>query len=135
MITVVIDTSVYISALVFGGIPRAAVIKAMTSPYHLVVSRSIQIELVRVLANKFGWEEHRILAAQSYLWASASIVVPADLKIARDSNDDHVLGCAVAADAIYLISGDQDLLVLNPYERITILNPVDFLCVTQETIV
>lgn len=134
MIPVVIDTSVYISAIVFGGIPRAAVIKIMAPPYQLVVAQSIQSEFVRVLSDKFGWDSARIGAAVNYLWSSARVVTPVELNAVRDPNDNHILGSAVAAGAKYLISSDQDLLVLNPYDQISVLNPSDFLRVGEEII-
>ena len=132
MIPVVIDTSVYISAIVFGGVPRATVAKAMAAPYQLVVSPSIQSEFIRVLSHKFGWEDSRIWMAVDYLWRHAIIVEPADVNIVRDPKDNHILGTAVAGKAPYLISSDQDLLILNPYGDIAILSPSDFLRVEQE---
>jgi hypothetical protein len=41
VIVVVADTSVYVSALVFGSVPRAALEKALKPPYHLAVSHEI----------------------------------------------------------------------------------------------
>ena len=49
MIIVVVDTSVYVSALVFGGVPRTALEKALKSPYQLAVSHEIREELVQTL--------------------------------------------------------------------------------------
>ena len=38
-----------------------------------------------------------------------------------------ILELAVAGNADFIITGDQDLLVLNPFRDIKIVNPVDFL--------
>jgi predicted nucleic acid-binding protein len=54
MIAVVADTSVYVSALVFGGVPRAALEKALKPPYRLAVSHSIREELIETLRRKFA---------------------------------------------------------------------------------
>jgi putative PIN family toxin of toxin-antitoxin system len=45
----------------------------------------------------------------------------------RDPNDDKFLDVAVNGGADVLITGDADLLALNPYEGIPILTAVDYL--------
>lgn len=45
----------------------------------------------------------------------------------RDAKDNKFLEVAVSANALYLISGDDELLVLHPYGDIQILTPADFL--------
>ncbi|MBD2327320.1 putative toxin-antitoxin system toxin component, PIN family [Alkalinema sp. FACHB-956] len=44
----------------------------------------------------------------------------------RDQNDTKILATAIVAEAEVLITGDLDLLVLNPFESIEIMNPIDF---------
>jgi len=53
----------------------------------------------------------------------AEIVEPEPLAapVSRDPDDDHVLACALAARAQLIVSRDQDLLVLHPYQGISIL--------------
>ena len=127
MIVVVVDTSVYVSALVFGGIPRVAVTQAMKPPYHLGVSEEIEDELAETLCNKFGWASERVVDAGKHLWKDALWCKPDKVKASRDPDDDHVLGCAVAGNAQFLITGDKDLLTLHPYGSIAILTPAQFL--------
>jgi predicted nucleic acid-binding protein len=45
----------------------------------------------------------------------------------RDSKDNKFLELAVAANASCIITGDKDLLALNPFRGIPILNAVDFM--------
>ena len=45
----------------------------------------------------------------------------------RDPKDNKFLELAVASDAQFIVTGDIDLLVLNPYRGITILKSGDFL--------
>jgi putative PIN family toxin of toxin-antitoxin system len=124
---VVSDTSVTVSALVFGGIPQAALIKALRAPYRLAVSTELQDELVQTLALKFGWPSARIADACNRLWIDALWCEPAAVQASRDPNDDHVLGCAVAAGAQVLVTGDKDLLTLHPFGDIAIVTPAGFL--------
>lgn len=49
------------------------------------------------------------------------------LKVCRDPKDDMFLELAVNGNADYLITGDNDLLSLNPFREIMILTPNDFL--------
>ena len=45
----------------------------------------------------------------------------------RDPKDEKILATAKAAAASCLITGDQDLLVLHPFEEVNILTPTQFL--------
>lgn len=45
----------------------------------------------------------------------------------RDSKDNKFLELAIAAKASCIITGDDDLLILNPFREIPILNASDFL--------
>ena len=44
----------------------------------------------------------------------------------RDPRDDKFLDVALAGEAAAIVSGDKDLLVLNPWRGIPILTPADF---------
>lgn len=46
--------------------------------------------------------------------------------INEDPDDDKYIYTAIASDAEYIISGDQHLLKLNPYNKINIIKPLDF---------
>ncbi|VXD13309.1 putative toxin-antitoxin system toxin component, PIN family [Planktothrix paucivesiculata] len=45
----------------------------------------------------------------------------------RDSKDNHILAAALSANAEVLITGDQDLLVLDNFMGTAIMKPTDFL--------
>ncbi|GHU31780.1 hypothetical protein AGMMS50256_20800 [Betaproteobacteria bacterium] len=56
----------------------------------------------------------------------ATMVMPADVPriIANDADDDHVLACALAAQAELIVSGDRHLLSLGShYQGIAIVSP------------
>ena len=52
---------------------------------------------------------------------------PLPAPVSRDPDDDHVIACALAARAQLIVSRDQDLLVLHPYQGISILASADAL--------
>lgn len=127
MTVVVADTSVYVSALVFGGVPQAALIKALTVPFRVAVSHALRAELVETLERKFGWPSSRVAHACAHLWGGAIWCEPVAVQASRDPDDDHVLGCAIAASANVLVTGDKDLLLLHPFKGIAIVTPATFL--------
>lgn len=55
------------------------------------------------------------------------INVTSNFSDCRDSKDNKFLNLAFDSDAAAIISGDKDLLVLDPYKNIRILNASDFL--------
>ena len=49
------------------------------------------------------------------------------VRASRDPQDDMFLELAVNGRADYIVSGDQDLLVLSPFQQIPIMNPASYL--------
>ena len=127
MTLVVADTSVYVSALVFGGIPQNALMQAMSKPCRIAVSKEIEAELLQTLSEKFGWPADRIDYACNQLWTDALWCEPVSVKASRDPDDDHILGCALSANAAFLVTGDKDLLELHSFRGIAIVTPAQFL--------
>jgi putative PIN family toxin of toxin-antitoxin system len=125
---VVLDTSVWISALEFGSTPLQA-LDLVAEQFQIAVCESIQVEIQYTLAGKFGWPQAEIDAALAYYGHEAIFIKFTDplKRICRDPNDDMVLECGVLAGADFIISGDKDLLTIGNYEGIKILSPREFL--------
>lgn len=132
MTVVVADTGIYVSALVFGGVPQTALIQILDRPFSIAVSEEIKAELTGTLTRKFAWPNSRVAEACRYLWANALWCKPFAVQASRDPNDDHVLGCALAASAKVIVTGDKDLLSLHPFRGIAIVTPAAFLAMTWE---
>jgi predicted nucleic acid-binding protein len=49
------------------------------------------------------------------------------IRICRDPRDDKVLEVAVNGGADLIVTGDADLIVLNPFQGIPIIAPADYL--------
>ena len=63
-----------------------------------------------------------------------SVVTPEPIeRTVRDPDDDAVIATALAAQARIIVSGDQDLLVLHPFNGIQILNAADALTSIQHS--
>lgn len=49
-----------------------------------------------------------------------------DLKVSRDPKDDKFINCAIDAKAIYIVSGDSDLLTIKNFAGIEIVTAREF---------
>ncbi|MCL6092801.1 MAG: putative toxin-antitoxin system toxin component, PIN family [Actinomycetota bacterium] len=133
MYRVVLDTNVYISALLRGRKPE--IILRLSSPpfkrYDLFVSQAIFDEIDRVLREKFNWLPKDIDLEKSRIADWADVVKPTKqvsvIPPDRDDSDNRILECAVKVRADYIVSGDSHLLDLKEYEGIKIIPPAQFL--------
>ena len=127
----VIDTSVVVSAVLLPrSVPRQAFDRA-TAAGKVLLSTATLDELNDVLRrprfDKYLQEAERLefLAA---LVAGAEVVrVNEVVTDCRDPRDNKFLELAISGQASYIISGDQDLLILNPFRGIPIVTPQAFL--------
>ena len=96
----------------------------------LVSSPALLAELAEVLGrSKFdailkrsNTSREKVLAEVRQL---TEVIEPPPLSqpVCRDADDDEVLALAIAAQADLIVSGDNDLLVLQQFNGIPILNP------------
>lgn len=94
----------------------------------MVASAEIRAELLATLTDKFGWTTNRAERACRELWDEAYWVVPPqDVQLSRDPGDDFILECALASQAAFVVTGDQDLLALHPFCGVAIVTPAAFL--------
>jgi putative PIN family toxin of toxin-antitoxin system len=129
--TVVIDTNVVISALLFGGTPGKLVELWQKGHIEPVISEEIMTEYLRVLTYpkfKLSEEEINYIIHQEILpFFKVVKSIPGPSIIKKDPDDDKFKQCAEAGNAKTIISGDQHLLALKSYHGITILTPTQFL--------
>lgn len=129
MTRVVLDTNVYISALMFGGLPGALLDLAFLQSFRTVTSPVLLDELDEKLRLKFEVSAEDTAAIRTKLQSIVEMVSPdAELKVIEDDPDDNrVLECAVEGHADYIITGDRHLLKLGSYEGIRIVTVRQFL--------
>jgi hypothetical protein len=130
MITIVIDTNVVISALLFGGTPGELIELWKKGLIRPLLSTEIMTEYLRVLSYpkfKLSEEEINYIIHQEILpYFKVVKSVPDPSIIKKDPDDDKFIQCAQAGNAKTIISGDQHLLALKSYHGITILTPTQF---------
>jgi putative PIN family toxin of toxin-antitoxin system len=130
----VIDTNVLLSALLWGGTPHLLLEHARNGTVTLISSPALLAELARVMDRpKFDAILRRTNTSRAQTLTGvrllAEVVDPPPLAqaVCRDKDDDAVLALALAAQADIVISGDDDLLCLNPFEGIPVLTPAQAL--------
>jgi putative PIN family toxin of toxin-antitoxin system len=125
---VVLDSSTWISALNFGGVPRRAAEEAALRD-RIAVCRHIESEIYRALTGKFGWSNADVVRRLAQEWIDAIWVETTGsiAGVCRDPADDAIIECAVLADAVLIVTGDHDLLELNQYGRVRILTARQYL--------
>ncbi len=126
---VVLDTNVYISAILFGGNCEEILRLAGLGSFELMSSKSTIIELKGILEKKFRWSKKQVLETIAYIKnITTEVKSGIEVSIIRDDpSDNKILECALSARAQYIVSGDKHLLRLKRYKEIRILNPADFL--------
>ena len=128
---VVIDTNVLISGLLSTtSTPAQAVEKAVTKA-QLVATLETLRELIKTLQSpKFDPyvpRERRDALLERVASLVEIIDVLQPIRASRDPNDDKFLDAAVNGRADVVVTGDKDLLDLNPFRGVAILTPAEYL--------
>jgi len=129
MMLVVLDTNVYISALMFGGPPGSLLDLALLKSFLPIISPALLDELDEKLRIKFEVDAEDAAAVRAKLESVAEIVKP-DISlhvITEDPDDNRVLECAAKGNADHIVTGDRHLLKLGSYEAIPIVTVRQFL--------
>ena len=127
---VVLDSNIVISAVLTEGRPSQA-LRWVLRHAVLVFSDATFEELAhRLLKPKFdryvGLERRSELLADLKAVADWTTISGA-LQASRDPDDDKVLETALASEADCIVTGDGDLLALDPFEGVRILTAQSFL--------
>lgn len=127
----VFDTNVLVSAMLFPfSVPAIAIKKAFITG-NVAVSEEGMEELSRVITDdkfeKYSSFSKRQMFLLDFEYTATFVKVKHKIVACRDTKDDKYLSLAISAKAKCIISGDKDLLILNPFENIPIVTPDEFL--------
>ena len=127
----VFDTNAIISAMLSGNATPGVALARAYDTGEILVSVPLMRELHDVVSRpKFDRyvapsERERFLGL---LLRDARLVeITESIRVCRDPKDDQVLELAVCGRADRIITGDADLLTLDPFRGIRIVTPTDFL--------
>jgi uncharacterized protein len=136
---VVIDTQIFLRSLI--NLKSASMkIRPRNWPgqYVLCVSDEIEVEVIDVLNRphlraKFPQiTDELVEQTLAEINQANRIKVEVVEPISRDPKDDKFLACAKVAKADYLVSEDNDLLVLKQHHSTQIINVLAFLSVLEQ---
>ena len=129
---IVIDTNILVSAFVFGGKIRQQLTRILErEDIGIVTSVEITQELTAVLfRQEFARFQDRATLEtllDGFLADAEETRVTVRINACRDPKDNKFLEAAVSGNAAVIVTGDADLLALNPFEGIRILSISAFL--------
>lgn len=132
MLKVVIDSNIWISALLVAQGKSRELINLFDSGAFVVSYPAWLVDEIRKTACKprlaIRIRPNDLLNLIALIEQQGILVEPADVvPVSRDPKDDVFLACAHASRSDYLVSGDEDLLVLDEYLGTKIVTVSQFL--------
>ena len=128
---IVVDTNALVSRLLLpASVPALAVSKAIDTG-TLLVSESTLVEMADVLARPKFERYVTVADRQQFLRLLGRVaeLVPVVYRVqaCRDQNDDKFLELAINGEADLIMTGDEDLLALDPFRGTPIVTPAAYL--------
>ena len=125
---IVVDTNVVISGMFFGGNPRKIIESIVDGTIDAFATTDIIDEYMEIVESmierKQGSFNQRVF---SPLFSALNIInSETKIAISRDPDDNKFIECAVDAKALYIVSGDKDLLDISKYKDIQIITAKEF---------
>jgi putative PIN family toxin of toxin-antitoxin system len=127
----VFDCNVLISALAFrDSTSGKALLRATSTSATLLLSNHVLAELLEVIMRPtfdlYISKNLRKLFCEELVSLGTLVEITEQVNLCRDPKDNMYLELAFSGKADCLVTGDPDLLVLNPINNIFILTPKEF---------
>ena len=133
---ILLDTNIILSAAFSRTSTSAKALKIAFQKHRVIASFESYSELKEVLYRKkfdaLISPEDRRLVLKNYLKDTDLIHPEERIFACRDPKDNIILELAVAGKADFIITGDQDLLELDPFRTIRIMKPSEFLEIAEK---
>ncbi len=132
----VFDTNALVSGLIFKSSKPGQAFQYALKSGDILLSPQTLAELSEVLSRKKFDRYVTSVEREEFLEAlieRAILVEPIEtVTVCRDPKDDKFLELALNGKASFIITGDEDLLELNPFSGVRILKPDEFLQVFED---
>lgn len=131
----VFDTNVIVSSLLFKNSNPSKVFRYALKHGEVLFSLELLEELSDVLGrekfDRFVTREERDEFLETFVEQATLVEVMETVQECRDPKDDKILELALNGQAEYIVSGDKDLLVLDPFRGVKIVTAEEFLRVVR----
>jgi putative PIN family toxin of toxin-antitoxin system len=127
---VVLDTNIFVAAFFWNGNPRKVFDRVTNGLDELFITDDILKEIFTVMSrDKFDANIDNIEEYIKIIESYSVKIIPKNKpeEISRDKDDDKILQCGFEGNVNYIITGDNDLLVLKEYKNIKIIKPKEYL--------
>jgi putative PIN family toxin of toxin-antitoxin system len=136
MLRILLDTNIYVSAILFKGKPRLVLQELVDERVSAFISNEILKELEDTLSKpKFKLNNDFVQIVLSEIRDITKLISISPLNSyldLRDRNDYHILEAAYSAKVDFLVTGDKDLLSLKNISDFKIVSPEEFLRIKEE---
>lgn len=128
---IVVDTNVLVSRLILPHSSPAHAVRKAELEAILLISDATMYELADVLArakfDRYVSIEDRKSFLQRLSYFAEFVPIIQLVHECRDRKDDKFLEVALNGRADVIVTGDEDLLAMNPWRGVAILSPSDYL--------
>ena len=140
MLSTVFDTTILVSGFLTPyGLANQLLSQARQGAFVLSLSERIIAETQAVLLERkhirkrHPYTDEQAIRFYHALRSSFPCIthLPPLSGVVRDPNDDHVIACALAASASYLVTRDPDLLTLGNYQQVQMIRPEEFIALVR----
>ena len=96
--------------------------------FNVCVNKEIVAEYIEKVDKKFSKAKYVLdkELRENFFSNLQKFEIKSDLKVCRDHDDDKFINCAIDAKAIYIVSGDNDLLTIKNFSGIEIVTAREF---------
>ena len=125
---ILIDTNILISGLFFQGLPKILLNEIDFEKFKVCVNEEIISEYKEQIYKKILNPKYTLNEGlfEKFFERLQKFERKSDLKICRDPKDDKFINCAIDVKAIYIVSGNNDLLTIKNFEGIEIVTAREF---------
>lgn len=130
---VVLDSNIYIAAFSSRGL-CSSLFELCLENVDIIISEYILSEISRIFSKKIKLPDNKVRDIITYLRDQCEIMdhKKLDDRICMDADDDNILALAKGSQADYIITGDDDLLVLKKFHSAKIINPRGFWAIIKK---
>ena len=130
-IKIIFDVNIWVSAFISPNMEKQVQAIILQDEVDIILCSELLEELKQTLQRskfkKYLSAERMLLGIELVEQSSTFINLKSVVELCRDHKDDYLLALAKDAKADFLLTGDKDLLVLNPFEKTQIIKLAEYL--------